>query len=87
MLSVKTDSYGNVVYGSAVTIGSVESVSDSDFAADEISEIYCVCRRPDDGSKMIEYASKTSDMKWFHCKCVNVKRVPKFDWFCRKCKN
>ena len=42
MLSVKTDSYGNVVYGSAVTIGSVESVSDSDFAAGEIGEIYCL---------------------------------------------
>ena len=81
-----TDSFGNVVYGSTVTIGNDENVSGSDLVADEIREVYCVCRCPDDGSKMIECANKTCDMKWFHFRCVNLKRAPKGDWFCLKCK-
>ena len=47
-------------------------------------KIYCVCRLPDDGSKMVA-CSKCS--KWFHLQCTTITTEEELeqDWFCSKC--
>jgi len=50
-------------------------------------DVFCVCKKPDDGSKMILCENENCRSgKWFHLKCLNIKRVPKGDWFCLDCK-
>lgn len=47
----------------------------------ELLPVYCTCRLPDDGSKMVECCSC---LEWYHVDCV-----PRFNedaqWFCIKC--
>ena len=50
-----------------------------------ILEIYCICRRPDDGTKMIECISC---LKWFHLSCMDLrsrKSYKQMKWSCPEC--
>ena len=49
-------------------------------------QLYCICRLPDDGSRMIECHKC---QHWFHTKCVRVTRAalmqPSAPWLCSLC--
>ena len=47
-------------------------------------ELYCTCRRPDDGSKMV---CCDECEEWFHLRCTDLEEPPEEaeDWFCKKC--
>ena len=52
-----------------VTIGIVTSGS--------MSEVYCYCQGPDDGSKMIHCENENCKSgQWFHFKCLHITRAP-----------
>ena len=57
---------------------SVESDSDKE-------NIYCVCQKGSAG-RMIACDNQQCHIKWFHYKCVGIKRAPKGTWFCSACK-
>ena len=52
----------------------------------ETFQVYCICRLPDDGSRMIECHKC---QHWFHTKCVRVTRAalmqPSAPWLCSLC--
>ena len=49
---------------------------------------YCYCKGKDDGSKMICCENENcSSGQWFHFKCVNLRRAPRGQWFCKECSN
>lgn len=48
-------------------------------------ELWCVCRKPDDGSKMVMCDNKNCKIKWFHRICLDIKRLPK-RFICTDCK-
>ena len=45
---------------------------------------YCICGKPAEG-KMIGCDNKECEYEWFHLKCLNLKRIPKGDWYCPDC--
>ena len=49
-----------------------------------VFKVYCVCRLPDDGSRMVA-CSKCS--KWFHLQCTTITTEEELeqDWFCFNC--
>ena len=49
-------------------------------------ETFCICKEPDDGSQMIMCDNEKCCTKWFHVRCLSIKRVPKGSWFCDECK-
>ncbi|XP_065919203.1 uncharacterized protein [Dysidea avara] len=59
---------------------SVENDSDSDK-----ENIYCVCQKGSAG-RMIACDNQQCHFKWFHYKCVGIKRAPKGTWLCSACK-
>ena len=40
----------------------------------------------EDEDDLIMYESKTCKIKWFHIKCIRIKKIPKGKCFCVKCK-
>lgn len=48
-------------------------------------QLYCSCRRPDDGKLMVECERC---LEWFHATCVGLKRRPssKANWYCPTCR-
>ena len=51
-------------------------------------QLYCYCRLPDNGSKMVECESSGCKLGgWFHLKCVNAFEVKKNNkWICNNCR-
>lgn len=51
------------------------------------STIYCYCRSTyNDDEKWIGCDAERCEYKWFHYKCVNVKRPRKGTWYCPSCR-
>lgn len=46
--------------------------------------VYCICRKPDGGSLMVECAGCT---EWFHLHCIGMMEndLPESDWLCPHC--
>lgn len=56
---------------------------DSSLPGDGREEIWCTCRQPDDGRRMIACdAQPRCGVEWFHYECVGVKRRPRGRWLC-----
>ena len=53
--------------------------------SDEENQVYCTCQKRSTG-RMIACDNRQCKHKWFHYKCVGIKRAPKGDWFCTDCK-
>lgn len=49
-------------------------------------DVWCICRKPDDGRKMIACENPQCKIEWFHMNCVGLTRSPKDDWFCANCR-
>lgn len=49
-------------------------------------ELYCTCRRPDDGKLMIGCDKEACEIGWYHSACVGVRTELKGKWFCDACK-
>jgi len=48
---------------------------------------YCYCKGKDDGTRMICCDNDNcASGQWFHYRCVNIKRAPRGQWFCRECR-
>lgn len=50
-------------------------------------ELWCICRRPDDGSKMILCDNDQCLIKWFHVECLKMVAIPgpEDSWYCANC--
>ena len=58
-----------------------------DTSSGSVSEVYCYCKQPDDGSKMICCENENCKSgQWFHFKCLHITKAPKGLWFCPNCK-
>lgn len=51
----------------------------------KVLEQWCICRKEDDGRKMIECDSRKCAVQWFHLQCMGIKKVPKGKWYCPNC--
>ena len=45
--------------------------------------VYCICRCPDDGSKMIQCDGKNCT-EWFHQSCIGSNTIERKKWYCSK---
>lgn len=54
-------------------------------AADESEDVFCVCRKEDDGCKMIGCDNGDCAVGWYHLACLGLKKVPKGQWLCPNC--
>lgn len=50
-------------------------------------ELWCICRRPDDGSTMILCDNDQCLIKWFHVECLKMVAIPGTEdsWYCANC--
>lgn len=48
---------------------------------------WCICKMDENEDDMIFCESKNCKTKWFHLKCMRIKRIPKGKWFCPNCKS
>ena len=48
-------------------------------------QLWCFCREPESG-QMIACDNDQCPITWFHTVCVNLKRIPKGNWYCPECK-
>ena len=53
---------------------------------DEASDVWCYCRLGEDEDDMILCDNNDCEIKWFHTKCIRLKKVPKGKWFCPECR-
>ena len=53
---------------------------------EERAEKYCVCGEDKPGTWMIGCDNPECPVEWYHYSCVGIKRKPKGDWYCKKCK-
>jgi hypothetical protein len=53
----------------------------------QAAELFCTCRRPDDGSLMLFCDNQNCAIGWYHGRCVDVEKEPADDveWFCPAC--
>lgn len=49
-------------------------------------DLYCYCRKPDDGSQMIACEEEGCKYEWFHLTCLKLVRVPRGAYICKECK-
>ena len=47
---------------------------------------FCICQKGDDGTKMIMCDNEKCEKQWFHVRCVQLKKIPRGQWFCSECK-
>lgn len=48
-------------------------------------ELWCDCRKEEDGRQMILCANEDCQIKWFHLDCMNLINLPTLYWFCKRC--
>lgn len=48
-------------------------------------ELWCDCRKEEDGRQMILCANEECEIKWFHLDCMKLLNIPSLFWFCKKC--
>ena len=49
-------------------------------------KLYCFCDSPYSSDETWTHCdSKKCKWEWFHLSCVNLKRVPRNNWYCRVC--
>lgn len=53
---------------------------------EERAKKYCVCGEDKPGTRMIGCDNPECPVEWYHCGCVGIKRKPKGEWYCKKCK-
>ena len=47
--------------------------------------LWCVCKKPDDGRPMLKCDNDDCITQWFHFDCMNILQVPDTHWFCLNC--
>ena len=52
---------------------------------EESRDLVCICQQPEEG-EMIGCDNPSCKYRWFHFKCIQMKRAPKNDWFCKECR-
>ena len=57
----------------------------SDDGSINSDQLWCFCREPESG-QMIACDNDQCPIVWFHTGCVNLKRIPKGNWYCPECK-
>jgi hypothetical protein len=50
-----------------------------------LPELWCSCRRPDDGDLMVECDHERCPNRWFHAACVGLDEPPDGGWLCPTC--
>jgi len=58
---------------------------DGGVAADDDEELYCYCRRPEEGT-MIGCDNSDCKIEWFHLSCLRLAIAPKGKWYCPDCR-
>ena len=59
---------------------------DDDQSNANYEKLYCFCNDVASG-EMIGCDNLECSLEWFHFTCVNIKRIPRGDWFCKACKS
>lgn len=57
---------------------------DNDEAQEE--DIWCICRKPENGQKMIACENEDCKHQWYHFDCVGLESAPKGEWICSSCR-
>lgn len=47
--------------------------------------VWCICRQPDDGTRMIGCDDENCKTQWYHTRCLRIKKIPKGPWYCPDC--
>ena len=58
-----------------------EDVEDNE----DYDKVWCYCNQPSYG-EMILCDNKSCHIKWFHCDCLRIRKVPKGIWKCPSCR-
>ncbi|GLV40072.1 hypothetical protein CBL_02957 [Carabus blaptoides fortunei] len=45
-------------------------------AGSTTEELWCMCKKPDDGSPMMQCENDDCPIKWFHLQCLNMQDIP-----------
>jgi hypothetical protein len=53
--------------------------------AEAVVNVWCTCREPDDGSLMVCCENEECAIKWYHGRCIGLKKEPKGAWWCAEC--
>lgn len=48
-------------------------------------DLWCICRKPDDGQLMVACDHAKCAITWFHSHCVGLTSAPKGNWYCANC--
>lgn len=57
-----------------------------DQSENEYEELWCTCRKPENGNRMIECESGDCQYQWFHFSCVGIETAPEGEWICPTCR-
>ncbi|XP_031621972.1 chromatin modification-related protein YNG2-like [Contarinia nasturtii] len=52
---------------------------------DDPNKKWCVCRKPDDYTPMIQCDGPLCQIEWFHMNCIKMSIAPIGSWFCPNC--
>ena len=61
------------------------SQSAASTSSGEVQNLYCYCRKPEDGCMMIGCDNPNCKIEWYHIKCLKLKHIPKGKWYCPDC--
>ena len=75
------DSHGSIESNSNSVSPSAEEFSNHEGAD---NTLWCTCKRKSRGT-MIKCDRSRCEIKWFHLRCVGLKKAPKNKWFCSDC--
>ena len=52
---------------------------------EDYDKVWCYCNQPSHG-EMILCDNKSCQIKWFHCDCLRIRKIPKGSWKCPSCR-
>ncbi|OCK82035.1 hypothetical protein K432DRAFT_424482 [Lepidopterella palustris CBS 459.81] len=70
----------------APTIRIQETSTTTGAAKEPIPKLWCLCRKPDDGSTMVQCSSLDCAGVWYHYACLGAAEKKASAWFCPVCK-
>ena len=63
----------------------VPEVAEDDDDNEDYEKLWCYCNQPSYG-EMIFCDHTSCPIKWFHCDCLRIRKIPKGSWKCPSCR-
>ena len=63
----------------------VSQVTEEDNDDEDYEKLWCYCNQPSYG-EMIFCDNTACQIKWFHCDCLRIRKIPKGSWKCPSCR-